>query len=300
MSVISVSSLKGGVGKTTVALHLAHGLARAGYQTLLIDCDLSCHASRFLGIDCSDIGENGVGSLIRPSDQVQVSRDDNGLKLKGVTIETLHLDIRRNMDFIAGTPDLRTRLRESRDSFGEFYLRDSIRALSGCYSFIVLDTGPELNLLTRNALRSSSMIIIPTDGSMMSVDSFSDLIHYDCESPSDAHRCVLRNMFNRSASRTLALSEAAIREKIELVSSEYGRRTGYRTRTRIGLLESVVRRAEIFNQLSFLKRTAYDPGGSSAVAQNFDELIKEVLYLNFIWSEEQSTRISTEAAPTSP
>lgn len=39
MITIAVSSQKGGVGKTTVAINLAHAFASAGYRTLLIDAD---------------------------------------------------------------------------------------------------------------------------------------------------------------------------------------------------------------------------------------------------------------------
>ena len=39
MRTISVSTQKGGVGKTTTAQALAQGLARKGYRTLLIDLD---------------------------------------------------------------------------------------------------------------------------------------------------------------------------------------------------------------------------------------------------------------------
>lgn len=39
MKAIAIASPKGGVGKTTVALHLAHGLVKRGYRTLLVDTD---------------------------------------------------------------------------------------------------------------------------------------------------------------------------------------------------------------------------------------------------------------------
>ena len=39
MITITIANQKGGVGKTTTAVTLAHGLARREYQTLLVDLD---------------------------------------------------------------------------------------------------------------------------------------------------------------------------------------------------------------------------------------------------------------------
>lgn len=39
MTSIAISSQKGGVGKTTVSINLAHSFARAGHRTLLVDAD---------------------------------------------------------------------------------------------------------------------------------------------------------------------------------------------------------------------------------------------------------------------
>ncbi|TVR22813.1 MAG: ParA family protein [Anaerolineaceae bacterium] len=50
MKVISLLNEKGGVGKTTIAMHLAAGLAVRGYRTLLIDADAQANATAGLGL----------------------------------------------------------------------------------------------------------------------------------------------------------------------------------------------------------------------------------------------------------
>ncbi len=48
--IFTFANQKGGVGKTTSAITLGHGLALAGYRVLLIDADKQGHVERHLGI----------------------------------------------------------------------------------------------------------------------------------------------------------------------------------------------------------------------------------------------------------
>lgn len=67
MHTILVAGRKGGVGKTTVAVTLADGLARLGLQTVLIDTDPQGHCAASLGLPESD----GLYQAMTGRDDVQ-------------------------------------------------------------------------------------------------------------------------------------------------------------------------------------------------------------------------------------
>ena len=50
MRILTIANQKGGVGKTTTAVTIAHGLAIAGVRTLLVDLDPQGHVAFSLGL----------------------------------------------------------------------------------------------------------------------------------------------------------------------------------------------------------------------------------------------------------
>ena len=88
MQVVSISSLKGGVGKTSVTLGLASAALAAGIPTLVIDLDPHADATTGLGVKPShqtDIGrllknarKADLAENVAPSGWVERSRSQPG------------------------------------------------------------------------------------------------------------------------------------------------------------------------------------------------------------------------------
>ncbi len=61
MRKIAFTNAKGGVAKTTTCVNAGAGLARAGYRTLLVDCDTQAQVTKSLGIQAGE----GLAELIQ-------------------------------------------------------------------------------------------------------------------------------------------------------------------------------------------------------------------------------------------
>lgn len=137
---IAVGNQKGGVGKTTVAVHLAAALGIRGYRCLLLDLDPAAGATRHLGVP-----ENAfAGSL-------ELLTSDEPLESLVVTErlpERVHL------------VPARPQLSDLESMLSKFVDRTRIldRALATArdlYDFIILDTPPSAGAVTTVAAYSS-------------------------------------------------------------------------------------------------------------------------------------------------
>jgi len=75
MRKIAISLSKGGVGKSTTAVHLAHGLALAGHSVLLVDTDTQGQCAAFLGVKPAAGLAELVSDTAKPEDTIVEARE---------------------------------------------------------------------------------------------------------------------------------------------------------------------------------------------------------------------------------
>ena len=160
--IISNANQKGGVGKTTSAINMAAALAFKGMNTLLIDTDPQAHSSL---------------SVVRdPHAQERSIYDvlvDNKTRIDDVIMNSTIPGLEVVMSRIA-MAKLETTLIGEID--GHYRLKDKLDMIKKKYDFIIIDTPPNLGLITLNSLVAADQIIIPIQSSFLSLEGTDDLL----------------------------------------------------------------------------------------------------------------------------
>lgn len=154
MQTIAIINQKGGVGKTTTAVTLADGLARQGYQVLLVDLDAQGNVADALGLEKGD----GVYEwLVGEADAVfATGRDRLRVILGGKrTVEA--------REILAGRP------------FREYAVREGLNRLEG-YDVAVLDAAPGIDSLQIGALVACTAFLIPVALDYLAVVGAADML----------------------------------------------------------------------------------------------------------------------------
>lgn len=162
--IITVANQKGGVGKTTTVINLATALAAIGEKVLIVDLDPQGNASTGLGIDRQD---RKVSSYDILTGQASVPEAAVATAVPGLSIVASTLDLLGIEMEIASARDRALRLRGS--------LRGDPQ-VGKCYSYILIDCPPSLNLLTLNAMAAADSVLVPMQCEFYALEGLSQLL----------------------------------------------------------------------------------------------------------------------------
>ena len=250
---ISITTQKGGVGKTATALTLAAGLEKRGYKTLLIDSDPQCNATFASGID--------------PAGDHRTLYD---LYERACSASDVLLDTEAGYKLIPGSLRLTTAdLKYSGTLNREYILRKALKSIDKLFDYAVIDTPPQIGLLVENALVITDKLIIPATADAFSIqgllqysellgelkNAFEDNLHFEV-----AGILLTRYSDRTNISRTLSDSLYEIAEHLH---------------TKV--FTTRIREAVAVRESSLARQNIFTSHPTAAVTKDYDNFINEFL-----------------------
>lgn len=144
MKTIAVTNQKGGVGKTTLALHLAHAAAEAGMRVLLIDTD-EADISEYFGVDADALDDSFLrASGLYSADETRSSAVEVGKNIWCIPADDRVKDIDdMELEDVVLAP------------------REMLKRFEGRIDLAVIDTPPNLQRRMMGALAACDAVVTP-------------------------------------------------------------------------------------------------------------------------------------------
>ena len=159
MKIVAVTNIKGGVGKTTTAVNLAHLAATAGEATLLWDLDPQGAATYMLR--CDPATHASAKKLVAGKRELPELLVPSGYP---------HLDVLPS-DFSYRNFDLHLSARKHPTE----RLLSMSRSLRDVYATLFMDCPPGISLLSENVLRAADAVVVPLLPTPLSVRMLAQL-----------------------------------------------------------------------------------------------------------------------------
>jgi chromosome partitioning protein len=152
--VITIATQKGGVGKTTAAVNIAHGFVLQGKSVLLVDLDSQGNATFYYGVDDHRHGKDLHEAIIWE----ELGFEDEPPPTSPRIVQTdFGVDIMPGGAFLAKTEAHLHSMQFNAQQLDLIIERESLREK---YDYIIFDTAPSLGPMTFNAFVASDRVII--------------------------------------------------------------------------------------------------------------------------------------------
>lgn len=153
MSILTLWSESGGVGKTSTTINLGAALGTDDYDVLIVDCDpqpasITDYAG-YAAHKTDDTAPTIVDALL-----------DDGIGVADLIVSDTHVDLVPAHESLA---NLEATVRSQQLRGAEFLLRDALAPVRDEYDYLLIDPPATLNLLVDNALIASGHVLIPVE-----------------------------------------------------------------------------------------------------------------------------------------
>ena len=155
MKIVTIATLKGGTGKTTIAFNMA-GILAETKRVLIIDADPQCNIS-------SDVGINIADQSLKTIREIFSNRklNPNEIIIKSPIKELPNLDIIGSSIKLTAT-ELQLVSRAGRELILQHYIEYNIEVFKE-YDYIIIDTNPSMGIVNQNAFFVADNILLITD-----------------------------------------------------------------------------------------------------------------------------------------
>lgn len=159
--ILSMQNFKGGVGKSTLAVHASHYFAQKGYRVLLVDADPQASSTLTFGYNPDqDISpeETLYGLMVSP-DEYEIREMVRASHWDGLDLIPANLDL-FNVEY-----ELAAHL--SQDPSALVRLKKSLRDVAQYYDIVIIDPPPALGMISLSVLQAANAMIIPAPPSIV-------------------------------------------------------------------------------------------------------------------------------------
>lgn len=159
MKVLACYSIKGGVGKTAIAVNLAYWAAASGLRTLLIDLDPQGASSFYFRV--KPAGKNWSRRFFKAYEALL--RHIKASDFDGLDVIPAHLGFRKFDVLLETFGKRRSRLRRV------------LKGMKREYDLVVLDCPPSIGNLSEGVFTAADAVLVPVVPTTLSVRTFEQL-----------------------------------------------------------------------------------------------------------------------------
>ena len=242
-----VINQKGGVGKTSTAHALGTGLIKKGYKVLIVDTDPQGNISHTMQADTIGKGLYEAMKEEFPAAEL-IQRTSQGDILPSTLLLTA-----ADMEFVS--------------TGREYILETVLEPVKNNYDYIVIDSPPQLGILTINALVAADDVIIPMTADIYSLQGLNQLYSTINKVWKFCKKNIVISglLLTRYSDRTILSRD--LKERIETKAGELGSK----------LYNVIIRESVSIREAQTARQSIFDYAPKSNPALDYMDFIAEYL-----------------------